>query len=317
MSGATGDHGQLHIHTRGAHPFVKMINKGALTAVHTHFVPSPTTPVHAIPSFGSGQAYLVSVQLEPLDNAELWCNGQPLPRLKSPRAGVHIFDLRHRWRARMLSQYHSMTFAVSASSLADAGETRVGETASLVLPEYGTTHIDQTLLHLALALAPAFDRPDEISTLFAEHITTAVACHMFSTYAQWVPSVARPQGGLALWQQRRVTDMLLSRLDADISTAELAAACNLSSGHFTRAFRHSFGLPPHRWLLRERVRRATEMLQTTSHRLDEIALACGFFDQSHLTRVFRTATGQPPASWRRANAPIPPRASSAAIHAPR
>jgi AraC family transcriptional regulator len=34
--------------------------------------------------------------------------------------------------------------------------------------------------------------------------------------------------------------------------------------------------------------------------LADIALACGFADQSHFTLVFSTATGLPPGVWRRA-----------------
>jgi transcriptional regulator GlxA family with amidase domain len=33
--------------------------------------------------------------------------------------------------------------------------------------------------------------------------------------------------------------------------------------------------------------------------LADIALACGFADQSHFTRIFARSTGAPPGSWRR------------------
>jgi AraC-like DNA-binding protein len=83
------------------------------------------------------------------------------------------------------------------------------------------------------------------------------------------------------------------------SLAELARACGLSRGHFTRAFKITTGLSPHQWLLRHRIEKARDMLVRTELPLAQIALRCGFADQSHLTRVFGMAVGDSPAAWRR------------------
>jgi AraC-like DNA-binding protein len=48
-----------------------------------------------------------------------------------------------------------------------------------------------------------------------------------------------------------------------------------------------------------RIEAVQRRLLETSASLSEIALACGFADQSHLTRVFRAQVGQSPAHWRR------------------
>jgi len=49
-------------------------------------------------------------------------------------------------------------------------------------------------------------------------------------------------------------------LKGEAPLARLAAKCGLSVRHFARAFRHSTGVPPHRWLLKRRVDRARELL---------------------------------------------------------
>jgi transcriptional regulator GlxA family with amidase domain len=49
----------------------------------------------------------------------------------------------------------------------------------------------------------------------------------------------------------------------------------------------------------QRVKRAKELLRGTSTSIAEIALACGFSDQSHLTRVFSKTFGISPGAWRR------------------
>jgi transcriptional regulator GlxA family with amidase domain len=66
-----------------------------------------------------------------------------------------------------------------------------------------------------------------------------------------------------------------------------------------RAFRQSTGVPPHRWLLDRRVKRAKELLPNSSLSLSDVALACGFGDQSHFTRTFTAAVRLSPGVWRR------------------
>jgi len=108
-----------------------------------------------------------------------------------------------------------------------------------------------------------------------------------------------PCGGLAPWQVDLALRLLLRDLCADPRVVEIARLCGLSRSYFTRAFKASMGTPPHRWLVRQRVRRAGEMLERTDESLSQIALSCGFSDQSHFTRVFRATTGCSPAAWRR------------------
>ncbi|WP_367571972.1 helix-turn-helix transcriptional regulator [Pseudorhizobium pelagicum] len=65
------------------------------------------------------------------------------------------------------------------------------------------------------------------------------------------------------------------------------------------AFRVSFGTSPHDYICRRRIDQAKHLMITTETPLSEIALDCGFADQSHLSRVFRRLTGHTPAAWRR------------------
>jgi AraC-like DNA-binding protein len=109
-----------------------------------------------------------------------------------------------------------------------------------------------------------------------------------------------PQGGLAPWQLRRAKEILSAHIVGSISIAHLAAECGLSTCHFARSFRHSTGISPHRWLMHRRVDRATELLKQSRLSIIDIALSCGFADQSHLTRVFTSVHGSAPGRWRRA-----------------
>jgi len=109
-----------------------------------------------------------------------------------------------------------------------------------------------------------------------------------------------PRGGLATWQERRAVAYMDERLDQSFPVSDVADACGLSVNHFSRAFRRSLGKPPHRWLLDRRIERARQLLRDTTLSLADIALACGFAEQSHFTRVFTRTVGMPPGAWRRA-----------------
>ncbi|WP_017904232.1 AraC family transcriptional regulator [Pseudomonas asplenii] len=108
------------------------------------------------------------------------------------------------------------------------------------------------------------------------------------------------KGGLAAHQRRLLVDYIDNRLDQPLSLGELAGLCALSEYHFARMFRHSFGLPPHQYVLARRLERARNLLRSSAQPLGEIALACGFASASHFTNRFRQALGATPGQYRQA-----------------
>jgi len=110
----------------------------------------------------------------------------------------------------------------------------------------------------------------------------------------------RCRGGLAPWQIRRVSTHIEAHLSETVQCEDLAHLARLSLSHFMRAFRDSFGYPPHTYLIRRRMERAQGLMLTTDMALGHIALECGLADQSHLSRLFQKLLGESPAAWRRA-----------------
>lgn len=107
------------------------------------------------------------------------------------------------------------------------------------------------------------------------------------------------RGGLAPWQERRAKEKLIADLSENTTLDELARECRMSVSHFARAFRQTTGVTAHQWLMNHRVEAAKEILRDRTRELSEIALSCGFADQSHFTRAFSRAAGMPPGAWRR------------------
>jgi AraC family transcriptional regulator len=111
-------------------------------------------------------------------------------------------------------------------------------------------------------------------------------------------------GGLPTWKMRQITAMMQLNVAINLSGQRLAEECGLSVRQFSRAFRKATGVSPHKYLLRLRLMAARRLLMHSGRRLDEVALACGFADQSHFTRAFTAAERMPPGEWRRRNQPL-------------
>ncbi|CDZ57468.1 helix-turn-helix domain-containing protein [Neorhizobium galegae] len=106
-------------------------------------------------------------------------------------------------------------------------------------------------------------------------------------------------GGLAPWQMRNVQAYVDLYLRSTIRVEALAGLCNLSSGHFQRAFKASLGETPHKYVTRRRMELACRMMAGTDEPLCRIALECGMTDQAHLTNSFRRLYGIAPNAWRK------------------
>jgi len=113
------------------------------------------------------------------------------------------------------------------------------------------------------------------------------------------------RGGLSPWQIRKVTSHVEAHLDRTIRNDDLATLVRLNPSHFGRAFRNSFGEPPHEYVIRRRVERAQGLMLSSDAPLSEIALDCGLADQAHLSRLFRRVVGETPRAWRRARSGAP------------
>jgi AraC-like DNA-binding protein len=161
---------------------------------------------------------------------------------------------------------------------------------------------DATVRHLASSLAPALRAPHAADIPFVQFAAAAMQAHI-AAHPALAPFGERRRGGLAAWQLRLAREMLLASVDQQVPLPELAAACRLSVSHFVRAFGQSTGLSPHRWIVERRIEMSKDLLTAGKrHSLADVALRCGFSDQSHFTRSFSRAAGITPGAWRRIHA---------------
>lgn len=144
---------------------------------------------------------------------------------------------------------------------------------------------------------------DQDPALAKSQIKVAVA--MLRGDAEDPPMPAKPTGsvvaGLLPWQTRKVREFIDASLASKIRLQDCAGKARLSTNHFSRAFKASFGTTVLDYIRRRRVERAQHMMLTSQQPLAQIALLCGFADQAHYSRVFHAVVGLSPNAWRRRN----------------
>jgi AraC-like DNA-binding protein len=97
--------------------------------------------------------------------------------------------------------------------------------------------------------------------------------------------------------RERVIEFIDTHLARRLSLDDLAAVAGVSVRQFSRRFRTATGQSPHQYLLSRRVERA-KVLIASHHSLVDVALLCGFADQSIFTRTFARCVGVTPARYR-------------------
>jgi len=107
--------------------------------------------------------------------------------------------------------------------------------------------------------------------------------------------VSRGSGGrLARHTLRAVEEYIHAHLDQNIALADLADVAHLSEFHFARLFKQTTGLPPHQFVIHQRVEHAKRLLAARQFSLAQIAIDAGFSDQSQLNRHFKRLVGVTP-----------------------
>jgi AraC family transcriptional regulator len=126
-----------------------------------------------------------------------------------------------------------------------------------------------------------------------------LCAYVVSTYGTVQVPNDQVRGGLASWQRRRVIDLIQNDVMSECRLNDLAEACELSTSHFTRCFKKTFGMPVHRYLIQQRIERSKDLLLDRANSLSQIALRTGFADQAAFGRTFVAVVGETPAKWRK------------------
>jgi AraC family transcriptional regulator len=159
---------------------------------------------------------------------------------------------------------------------------------------------DAALWATADKLTQEIERSDKADRYYAEALSVVLVAELARLNRVELDPERQSRGGLAAWQQRAVEEQIEVNLTAPMSLIALAESVRLSPRHFARAFKQSFGQPPHQYQLSRRVERAKALLGRGEMSVTEIAVALGFSDTSAFSTTFRRFSGGTPRDYRRA-----------------
>jgi AraC family transcriptional regulator len=270
------------------------VTEGFWGAVRAHHVRSEfvdqelTAPVNNI----------ITLSIAGPPSCETSLEGGPWHSQRMPLQTVSVFPAHvgHGMRVREPGEFLIVEVA-EAFTVSALGRT--GELTAL-RPELAVQ--DALARHVLLALAEEARAPLARGTLKAESLATALVAHIADRESLRARAPAAVVAALSSPRLRRVLDYIGAHLDTPLALRSLSDMVDMDMFRFTRAFKQSTGLSPHRYVLEARIHRAKELLRTTELPITEVALQTGFSTPSHFSVTFRRLASVTPREYREGRA---------------
>jgi AraC family transcriptional regulator len=157
---------------------------------------------------------------------------------------------------------------------------------------------DPLIYGIGQSLKLALEAPKPGDQLYVDSLVTALSMHLLRNYCDRSQKIPSYQEGLPRYKLNQVLDYVQTHLDQDIPLTDLAATIGMSQYYFLRSFRQSLGITPHRYIQQQRIEQAKGLLKQREMAIADIALECGFANQTHFTKSFRQTTGMTPKAYR-------------------
>ncbi len=157
---------------------------------------------------------------------------------------------------------------------------------------------DPQIEHIAFALKSELDAGCPSGRVYGDGLAVALAARLLRTYSAQVAGSHNSNALMTAYTLRRVTDYIEDNLTKDLTLAQIAGVAHMSPHYFSRAFRKSTGIPPHRYVIDRRIEKAKRLLSNNHLPLVEVGLSAGFQNQSHFTTLFHKRTGVTPKVYR-------------------
>lgn len=153
---------------------------------------------------------------------------------------------------------------------------------------------------LAKRLLREFRAEDDSSALALEGILLELLAEAARTMEARRNGDAQESAVAPRWL-RRVQEFLEASFRENLSLCEIAGVGEVHPVHLAREYRRYFHSSIGEFLRRKRIEEARQLLAKSNAPISEIALACGFSDQSHFSAAFKRQAGLTPGKFRQAS----------------
>jgi AraC family transcriptional regulator len=164
-----------------------------------------------------------------------------------------------------------------------------------ILPHFAKP--DPLVYQIGMALKAEFELNHSGNRFYIDAMATALAAHVLQHYSSHKQMLPEPVKGLPAYKLSEAIAYIQDHLDKELSLTEIAAEVKMSPYYFARLFKQSMGIAPYQYLIQQRVERAKRLLKQRNDAIVDVALQCGFANQSHFTKLFRQLTGMTPKAY--------------------
>ena len=165
-----------------------------------------------------------------------------------------------------------------------------------LLPQFAL--YDRLIYSVALALQQELSNPGFSGQLYLDSLLTTLYIHLLRHYSTFTQPITFEDRSLTPARLQQAIDYIHAHLDRDLTLDEIARVVSITPNHFANLFKNATGIPPHKYVLQQRVEKAKSLLLKKDLKIADIALEVGFCSQSHLTKLFKSRTGVTPRQFR-------------------
>lgn len=158
---------------------------------------------------------------------------------------------------------------------------------------------DPILSGISHALKAELEADGVRGKLYVESATTFLAAHLLRHHCTRIQPLHNYIGGLPKYKLRESIAYIQEHLGEEISLEAIASHLNMSQYYFCHLFKQSMGVSPYQYVIQQRVNKAKQLLKHRQLTITDVALECGFANQTHFTKHFRKLTGITPKVFRK------------------
>jgi AraC family transcriptional regulator len=236
-------------------------------------------------------AFLVALHLRDCPAHDLWIDGKSMKTGALAAGTTSIYDLRRSPVLNIISPFDMLHFYFARGALDAAADGEDTSCLDRLTHNPGLGIDDPVIRGLGSSLLPAFERREQVTTLFVDHVTAATAAYVARMFIR--KSSFPDNACLSPAQQMRAKAMLDAHLSGDLTVAQLAQQCGVPVRVLSGAFRKATGLFPYQWLRQRRLEVAQDMLRA-GRSLPDIVTACGWSSEAQLIRELGRFCGATP-----------------------
>lgn len=200
-------------------------------------------------------------------------------------------------QAKCATKNRFSILAVDFTQISSIADEDIDEKSIELMPQVAI--FDPVVDRIEQLLALELKNTQATPLLYIDSLMTALSVHLLRQYRTRSMKLRENFTRLNSHQLRPAVDYIHAHFAENISLQTISQVVGMSQYHFVRSFKQTIGVSPYQYLIQQRIDRAKQLLQKSQLPLTEIAISCGFANQSHFTTCFKQQTGATPRYFRK------------------